>query len=333
MNDRSEAKRVVNVSELTPPGAAFVDFGPAIMREDYSAIPRSKLEIIVKRPKLSRYRAALEAVRSAREMPIISHLPRMTAAVSTMQRLTGDRSPHLAFSFNFTDLPSGVARRYMADAFRSVRQFFVFSEFERDLYPRYFGLPGERFHYLSWTQDTPPVASSPSPYALNSYVSAVGGEGRDYATLIRAARRLPDIDFVIIARPYNRLGELPPNVRFLTNVPLEQTWRIAVDSSCMVVPLRDCTTCCGHITLVSGELLGIPVISTRSDATVAYTEDIALCDPGDVDALAALIRNHHDEATTLKAAYAARVPSKRAKYDRRIWELALRNTMDNLFRE
>jgi glycosyltransferase involved in cell wall biosynthesis len=332
VTDRPKDKRVVNVSELTPPGAAFVDFGQDVIREDYSAIPRNKLEAIVKRPKLSRYRAAVEAVRAARGMPIISHLPRMTAAVSTLQRLTGDQSPHLAFSFNFTELPSGAARRYLANAFSRVRHFFVFSEFERHLYPHYFGLDGERFHYLSWTQEPPPVASTPSPFALNSYVSAVGGEGRDYATLIAAARLLPDIAFLIIARPYNRLGEMPPNVRLLTDVPLEQTWRIAADSSCLVVPLRDRTTCCGHITLVAGELLGIPVISTRSDATTAYTEDIALCLPGDVEALAGLIRQHHDSAPVRKAAAMARIPGKRAKYDRRIWEVALRKIVEDLDR-
>ena len=43
----------------------------------------------------------------------------------------------------------------------------------------------------------------------------------------------------------------------LTNVPLAMTWRIALDSSCLIVPLKSRTTCCGHITLVAGELLGI----------------------------------------------------------------------------
>ena len=256
----------------------------------------------------------------------------MTAAVSSLQQITGDRSPHLAFAFNFTDLPTSVAKHYLTAAFRSVRRFFVFSEFERDLYQRYFDLPRDRFEYLLWAQEPPPIASTPSPYALNSYVTAVGGEGRDYATLIAAAARLPDIDFVIIARPYNLVKEVPPNVRFLTNVPIEQTWRIAADSSCMVVPLRDRTTCCGHITLVSSELLGIPVISTHSEATMAYTEDMALCEPGDVAALAALVREHHENSLPMKKAATSRIPAKRVKFSRKVWATALGETIEDLTR-
>ena len=215
-----------------------------------------------------------------RGMPIISHLPRMTAAVSTFELLMRTRAPHLAFSFNFTELPEGVARSYLARAFRSVDEFFVFSEYERGLYSDHFSLPRDRLTRLIWTQDVPLAADEPSPFEINSYVSAIGGEGRDYVTLIAAAERLPHIEFVIVARPYNRIPSLPINVRLLQNVPLASTWRIAAESACLVVPLRDRTTCCGHITIVSGELLGLPVISTASEATREYTEDVALCEPG-----------------------------------------------------
>ena len=330
MTDRREGRRVVNAFELSPPGAEFIDFGDDVERLDFSAVPRSPLERLIKRPKLSRYRAAGEAVRAAGGMPIISHLPRMTAAVQSIQWLHRDRSPHLAFAFNFTDLPTGFSLAYMKRALATVDRFIVFSEFERQLYPGYFALEAARFHYLRWAQKPPPIAPEPSPFRRNSYVSAVGGEGRDYASLIAAARRLPDIDFVIIARPYNQVVDLPGNVQFLTNVPLGQTWRIASDSSCLVVPLRDRQTCCGHITLVSGELLGLPVISTHSEATVEYTKNVALCEPGDVAALAALIRDHHGLAEERKAEAAIRASAKRADYDRAIWRNVLRRELSDL---
>ena len=322
------AKWVVNVSDLTAPGAKFVELPRDVRRLDYSGLPRNAVERLISRPKISRYRAALEAVFAAKGRPIISHLPRMTAAVSSFQSLTGRRSPHLAFSFNFTDLPGGAARKYLSRSFLSVDEFFVFSAYERGLYSDHFALPSERFTRLIWTQDPPPVSSNPSPLALNSYVSAIGGEGRDYETLIAAAEKLQDIEFVIIARPYNSLPRVPANVRVLVNVPLEQTWRMAVDSSCMVVPLKTRTTCCGHITLVAGELLGIPLISTFSEATREYTEDVALCDPGDADALASLIRHYHQGAVDQKAAASARVRSKREKYDRRQWDVAVGRSLE-----
>ena len=327
MTSDTAARWVVNVSELTAPGAKFVDMPAGVGRLDFSAIPRNRLERWVQKPRISRYRAALEAVAASQGMPIISHLPRMTAAVSTFELLMRTRAPHLAFSFNFTELPEGAARSYLARAFRSVDEFFVFSEFERALYSDYFSLPKDRLTRLIWTQDVPVAAEEPSPFPTNSYVSAIGGEGRDYATLIAAAERLPDIEFVVVARPYNRLPSLPPNVRLLHNMALASTWRLAVESACLVVPLRDRTTCCGHITIVSGELLGIPVISTSSEATREYTEDVALCDPGDTDALAGLIRNHFDQAAERKAQAAARVPSKLVKYDRNQWQTAIQHSL------
>ena len=234
-------RRIVNVAEL-PRGAHFVNLRPGIDRLDFSGLPANALERFVKKPKIARYRAALGAVLAADGMPIISHLPRMTAAVCMAQGLTGRHAPHLAFSFNFTELPEGFARRYMTSAFRSVNEFFVYSEYEREVYPRYFSQPQERFKSLLWAQTPPAVAFGETPFKPNSYISAVGGEGRDYATLLNAAELLPEIKFVIIARPRNQVGSLPKNVRLFMNMPSELTWRIASDSSCLVVPLKSATT-------------------------------------------------------------------------------------------
>ena len=327
----SPPRWVVNVSELTATDAKFVAMPPGVRRIDFSALPRNAVERVVRKPRLSRYRAALEAVLASKGMPIISHLPRMTAAVSALEFLTGSNAPHLAFSFNFTDLPQGTPRDYLTRAFRGVDEFFVFSEYERELYSDYFSLPKERLTRLIWTQDPPIFADESSPFATNSYVSAIGGEGRDYATLIAAAERLRDIDFVIIARPYNDIPKVPTNVQLRHNLPLEMTWRIARESSCLVVPLRDRWTCCGHITIVSGELLGLPVISTVSEATREYTEDVALSEPGDVDGLARNIRDHFEQTVELKAAAAARVATKRAKYDRKHWEVAVQRSLMHYF--
>ena len=318
-----EPRWCVNVSELSAPGEPFVDFPAGFLRRDFSALPENGIERAITNPKISRYRAALQATLAADDVPIISHLPRMTAAVSLAQGLLRRRSPHMAFSFNFTELPRGLAKEYLGRSFRSVEKFCVFSGYEQDLYSDYFGLPRERFRRLLWTQDAPLVDEAPSPFPQGGYVSAVGGEGRDYATLVKAAERLPDIDFVIIARLQNALPSMPPNVRILFDVPSRQTWRIAKDSSCLVVPLTTRTTCCGHITLVSAQLLGIPVISTRSAATTEYTEDLALCEPGDADALAGLIREHHASTPHFRRLAEGRVAAKQAKHSREHWNAAV----------
>jgi hypothetical protein len=320
-------QRVVSVADLSRADDQFVNFARPVEYLSFSGLPSNRFERLVARPRLSRYRAALAAVRAAQGAPIISHLPRMTAAVSLAQTLTRRSGPHLAFSFNFTELPKGIERSYMQAAFANVAQFFVFSEFEKVQYPRYFSLPEERFRRLLWAQSQPLVSSEPSPFPRNGYVSAVGGEGRDYRSLLAAAELLPEIIFVIIARPGTIVGPLPNNVRVFVNLAPELTWRIAMDSSCMIVPLKTRTTCCGHITLVAGELLGIPMISTVSEATQEYTEDISLCEPGDVGELTKLIRIHHNEVEHFKRSSSNRILRKLAKYSRKKWDDDISNAL------
>ena len=312
--------RVLNVSELTPPGAEFVDFPPGFERVDFSGIPRNRLERIIRRPRLSRYRAAFAAALTAEGTHVISHLPRMTAAVADGLTLFRRNAPHLAFSFNFTSLPTGFDLRRFRRSLRSVDRFCVFSSFEADLYSELFHIERTKFTRLLWGQDPPAVSKTSIPDLPATYVSAVGGEGRDYRILMKAASLLPDVPFIVIARPYNDLGTVPRNVRLLHNIPAELTWRIAHDSACMLVPLRDRQTACGHITLVCGHLLGIPMISSRSQATAEYTENVSLYEPGDVDSLASLISVHVNRAPELREQAQARISAETLKYSRSAWQ-------------
>lgn len=316
---RTDDRIVTNISELTAKGAEFVRLPAGYAQRDFSGLPQNALERMVARPKISRLRAAWAGVATARGGPIVSHLPRTTAAVGHALATLRSTSPHLAFSFNFTRLPMGFDRRRLRSAFVRVDRFCVFSEYERQLYPRSFKLPDDAFVQTMWTQTTPVASPDPGPLAPKTYVSAVGGEGRDYPTLIRAAEMLPHIDFVIVARPHNIRTTLPANVRLLVNLPTADTWRIIADSTCTMVPLETAETCCGHITLVSTRLLGIPTITTRSEATREYTEGMALCEPSDHRALADLIADHHLRWEATTEAARARLPEYQKIYDRENW--------------
>ena len=314
-----KSTQVLNVADLSRVGDEFVDLPEGFHRRDFSGLPQNALERLIRRPKLSRYRAAWCAALTAKEGAIISHLPRMTAAVSNACHSLGRSAPHLAFSFNFTDLPVGSDLERFKRALPHVDRFCVYSEYERELYPEYFGLDVDRFVRVNWTQHIPSVSPISGARASGSYVSAIGGEGRDYAGLIEAAKMLPDIQFVIVARPGNVGPEIPGNVELRYNIPADEAWRIAVDSSVVVVPLKSRFTCCGHITIVSAELLGLPVISTVSEATKEYTADATLCEPGDTVALAGLIENAHRKWENFRADAEKRVPQKQRDYDRSQW--------------
>ena len=330
--NEDQVRRVINISDLTEKGALFVRGPKGSEWLDYSGLPANALERRIKRPRLSRLRAAWTGVYEAGRSPIISHLPRMTAAVSLAQFVQRNRSPHLAFAFNFTDLPTGGDYRRLRRAFASVDRFCVFSDYERGAYPDIFGLPPERFIRLPWAQRPPAVSAESSPFPAKTYVSAVGGEGRDYATLLEAARRLPHEKFVVVARPWSIQGSVPKNMEVLTNLESSLTWRIVQDSKLMVVPLKSRTTCCGHITIVSAGQLGVPMISSFSEATREYTDDAVLYEAGNSAELAERIDHGSRNWEELADRAMERRAMKVAKYDRELWEAPITEFLEDAWR-
>lgn len=320
--------RLVDVSQLTTVDAAFVDLaevdGRPIEWSRHSGLPQSAIERLVTRPALSRYRAAWAGARDAlNATAVISHLPYTTASVADVFRLLGVRKPHLAFSFNFTNIPDANERRRFHRRFSAVDQFTVYTEYEAGLYADAFGLPVERFRQVDWTQDTPSVA----PVDLASlpskpFVAAVGGEGRDFATLVAAARALPHVPFVVIARPDPVFADAPANMRVLFNIPFEMCWGIASRAAGLLVPLKSSTTCCGHITLISGRLLGLPIVTTRSLGTREYSEGFdatTLVEPQDVDGWVAAIEQLIADPAGAATAAAREVEPATARHDRGRW--------------
>lgn len=322
-------RQITNISELTAPGTFFIK-GPAeTIWRDFSGVPANLIERLITKPRLSRVRAAWTGVAASGKSPIISHLPKMTAAVSRAQFVQRNRSAHLAFSFNFTDLPPQAHLEKLRRRFARIDQFCVFSRYEEHFYPRYFNLPEDRFICLPWTQPVPEIGSRSTGLIAKSYVSSVGGEGRDYSSLIAVARKMPDVKFVFVARPWSIVETVPRNVTILTNLESSQTWRIVKDSTCLVLPLKNETTCCGHITLVSAAQLGVPVISSRSEATLEYSAGVALYEPRNVAKLAELIEiYHHDwENQTVRAI--GQMPEKLRMYDRNLWEAPIGEFLEN----
>lgn len=320
-----ETARIVNVPDISA-GDAFVDLPPfrgyPVEWIGHSGLPRNFLEKISRRPRISRYRAAWQAVGDARRATaIISHLPRMTRTVEELARLRGKRAPHLAFSFNFTDIPVGRERQRFARALDGVERFGVYSAYEAALYPRIFSLPAERFRHVMWAQSAPPIDQS-APAPDKPFVIAVGGEGRDYQSIVTAARARPDITWLVIARPTTAFENAPANVTTMYNLPAPLTWGLAKRAAAVVVPLRSAETCCGHITIASAQLLGLPVITTRSRATDEYVvgiESSILVEAGDPDALAEAASSAIDDRGSLRDKAERALPQVEARYDRARW--------------
>lgn len=270
--------RIINCAEIADIHWRFLQEQLPDLDADwvfFSANRRSALEKTIAKPNLARIRACFSAAWAAKRHPnalIISHLPRATLWTAFFCKLLNCNARHLAFSFNFTSLPGGFNKFLMKKLFKSIDRFVVYSRNEIDTYAAYFQIDRARIDFLRWEMDLP--ASVETPGLPEKYVCSVGGEGRDYQTLMEAARQAPDINFVVVTRHYNiPPSPLPPNVIVLVDVAVENFWSIVKKCRFVVIPLRDEKTNCGHITLVGSLMLGRPIVATRSDGIADYVDD------------------------------------------------------------
>ncbi len=271
--------RVANIADFPSQWRWVLDRSPIAERIDPTFLSTAEAPALLARipggKSLRRSWVATSLALSARRRPfdvVVSHSPIVTARTSEMLEVTGLRTRHLAFSFNFTDLPGGWRRAVFARAFRRVDHIVVFTHAEAELYSRYFDVPEHKFLRTPWgvqkpaTKDMPRVLEAP-------YFAALGGEARDYETLCAAARLRPHVQFVVIARPWNFDGvEVPSNVHTFFNLPSEEAWAIVQHSLAAIVPLRSRETPCGLVTVVGGMHHGKAQIVTEAAGVSEYIE-------------------------------------------------------------
>jgi hypothetical protein len=253
---------------------------------------------------LAGFRSVLFAVRHKARL-LITFGPRLSFWCALICRILGIKLNHLAFSFNFAELPTGFKKRLFRFGFKQLTNLRVHSHMEQTLYSEYFGIPVDRIEVRLWSMNVP-VASPEPPVLTEPYVSAVGGNARDYQTLLEASRLLPDTPMVWVVRPENVAGfDLPPSVRVLCNIPHPKAMNVVKNSRLTVVPLKGSQVPCGHVTLVSAMLLEKAIVATDSAGICDYVTDGwngLLCRPQDAQDLAAKIRslwNDPDEARRL----------------------------------
>ena len=242
----------------------------------YNSAPKNIFEKYIKKPNLARLRACFSAGRDYKKGKIeilVSHLPIYTAWSEYFSGKKKDNRFHLAFSFNFTNMPNEKQAKFMRKQFKKVDRFTVFSNYEKNFYSKYFEIPIEKIDMIHWGVAKPEIVEM-ERVIKGDYVCAIGGEGRDYKTLALAAEKLPNIKFVIVAREKNLEGiNFSENVEVYTNLPLDKTMNILKNSLFAIVPLVTRTTPCGHVTIVSAMHLGKAQIVTYSEGVTDYIKD------------------------------------------------------------
>ena len=238
----------------------------------YEDRPRFFWERAIRRHNLAMLRASFQAaIRAARgDVRILITHDRASQYCALLCRLFRIRVDHYVHSFNFPELPVGLRLLLLRFAFQQIARFSVHSTLERSLYSHYFQIPEDRFRVRLWSIDIPRVSPG-HPLVEGRYVSSIGGNGRDYRTLLEGCRILPQIAFVLVVRPENLIGlDVPPNVRVIVNAPFEEAMNILKYSAFTVLPLSTSTTPCGHVTLVCAMHLGKTVVATASAGIADY---------------------------------------------------------------
>ena len=225
---------------------------------------------------LARLRAAWHAFNKANQgnSLLVSHGPRPALYSSAIASYRNHQLPHLVYSFNFTQLPTGIQHRLMAKAYQQPQKFVTYSTAERQLYANYFGIPIDRIDMIHWSVHRPEIDRGAPRLIEGDYVCALGSQGRDFQTLFAALKLLPSVRLIVVTHAEYLKGlEIPDNVTVLTNIPLTQAHNILLHSRLMIVPLRNNEVPCGHVTIVSGMFFGKPMVVTDSSGVHDYIED------------------------------------------------------------
>jgi glycosyltransferase involved in cell wall biosynthesis len=152
----------------------------------------------------------------------------------------------------------------------------------------------------------------PSTDRNRSGILAVGNDGRrDYATLVEAARLLPDIPFTVVTR-LPTPDELPTNVRWrrgdwkensLSDEQLRELYRTA---ACVVVPLKESIQPSGQSVAMQAMMCGAPVVITKTvgwwgSDVIRDGKEVALVSPDNAEELAAAIQGSMSTSGVLTA--------------------------------
>lgn len=270
----------------------------------FNTAPRDRFERWLTRPDTARLRACWQTARCERHQAadlIVTHQPLVGCWTELFRQRLGATCPHVAFSFNFTALPRGLRRWLMTKAARTIDRFVVFSQFERDLYSRYFHISTDRIDVIPWGVREPPSVSKNRPLETGEYLCSVGSQGRDYATLLEAMRRIPSIPLVLVAKPENVASlEIPDNVRLRLQIPLQDVYNVVGHSRFLVLPLAGSEVPCGHVTLVTAMYLGRAIVATDSVGISDYVQpgvNAVTCPASDPQALADRISQLWEDRT------------------------------------
>jgi glycosyltransferase involved in cell wall biosynthesis len=162
---------------------------------------------------------------------------------------------------------------------------FCTSTLEEGIYTKFFEIAPGRFRFLPMSY--PPYFEYPLAEKQN-FIFSYGRSGRDFATLVEAARGI-EVPVTILSKTFEPRADLPENVTILRRHTSEQELIELIRSArVVVVPLLHFDFSVGQIALTEVMSLGCPLIMTRNMATLEYAthlESAIFYEPQDIEDL------------------------------------------------
>lgn len=308
--------RVVNVSDSRA-GFRWLDGllpeGSGVEFSSYDRSSANPLERALEsrqNPDVAGYRASYQAAREVGRGEadlLVTHLPTYAARVAALRGAfeRERRTPHLAWAFNFTHLPTGPKRTALIRMYRDVERFVVFSSMEKRLYSDYLEIPDDRISFLHWGI-RPPEALEDTEAPNRDFLLSVGRTQRDYRVLIRAMARLPHRRAIIVSSPEHVSGvDIPENVEVKIEIPFGEVLSLTQACRFSVLPLAQSDLPFGHGTLVLAMFMKKPIIVSKSvgfEDYITHDKTALEFEPGNDEQLAAQIEDlfaHPQKAETM----------------------------------
>lgn len=190
------------------------------------------------------------------------------------------------------------------------------------------GVPGHKVTPVLFGVD--PDFYCPGPATKDFQVLSAGVDrGRDYESLLAAAKLLPDIRFDIFTKPGRIDGPVPSNVTIHGTVTMEEHRDNLRSADLVVIPTHNLAYPTGQSVLLESMACGTCTAVTSTDAMSDYIEDgvtnlaIPLADPAGI---AAVIRRAMDSPDDReKIALAARAAAVDRFHFRQTWRQIARS--------
>jgi glycosyltransferase involved in cell wall biosynthesis len=242
------------------------------------------------------YLPVLAMFRRNRYDVIVSWTSRLGVNYGFLNRLfRSTRAPkHIAVDFHIDLRRKDVGYRFRLALLRlalpGMDICFCTSTREERIYADMFSLPARRFRFLP--MDYPRYFHYPEA-PKKEYIFSYGKSGRDFTTLIGAAKGL-ETPVVVLSQTFQPEGEIPSNVTILrTEVSQDELIQLIRSARLVIIPLVHFDFSVGQIALTEVMSLGCPLLVTTNMATLEYAvngKSALFYEAGDVVGLNSQIR-------------------------------------------